>query len=329
MWRNHNILHKNLKSAIFWDTCPIFSLILPAVVHYLQSSTEKTRVTTAGQIRGAFCVSLLGSVLALGGCAMLPASGPAPLKVFLTPPDLRTIPYSVVQVTPNITSILANAVPRLTAFADQQKPTDLRFGVGDVVGVTIFEASSGGLFIPLEAGVRPGNFVTFPNQAVKSNGNITIPYAGAIRANGRTSLEVETAIVDALKNRAIEPQVIVTLVEQKTSLISLLGDVGKPGRIPASATSERILDVISRAGGPAGPGPEEWVLLERNGKRALAPFAALIDEPINNVFIHPNDTIYLFRQPQTFLTFGALGTQQQIPFGAWRLRKQWASTFQS
>ena len=319
MWRNHNILHKNLKSAIFWDTCPIFSLILPAVVHYLQSSTEKTRVTTAGQIRGAFCVSLLGSVLALGGCAMLPTSGPAPLKVFLTPPDLRTIPYSVVQVTPNITSILANAVPRLTAFADQQKPTDLRFGVGDVVGVTIFEASSGGLFIPLEAGVRPGNFVTFPNQAVKSNGNITIPYAGAIRANGRTALEVETAIVDALKNRAIEPQVIVTLVEQRTSLISLLGDVGKPGRIPASATSERILDVISRAGGPAGPGPEEWVLLERNGKRALAPFAALIDEPINNVFIHPNDTIYLFRQPQTFLTFGALGTQQQIPFGAWRL----------
>ena len=29
--------------------------------------------------------------------------------------------------------------------------------------------------------------------------------------------------------------------------------------------------------------------------------------------------IYLYREPQTFLTFGALGTQQQIPFGAWRL----------
>src|SRR5215471_4649246 len=256
---------------------------------------------------------------AIGGCTMLPADGPAPLKVLLTPPDLRTVPYSVVPLTPNIMAILENAVPRLTAFADQQKPTDLRFGIGDVVGVTLFEASSGGLFIPQEAGVRPGNFVAFPNQAVKSNGNITIPYAGQIRANGRTALEVENAIVDALKNRAIEPQVIVTLVDQKTSLISVLGDVGHPGRLPASATSERILDVISRAGGPAGPGPDEWVLLDRNGKRALAPFAALIDEPINNVFIHPNDTIYLFRQPQTFLTFGALGSQQQIPFGAWRL----------
>jgi len=262
---------------------------------------------------------LLSSVIAMGGCAMLPTDGPAPIKVLLTPPELRTIPYTVVQVTPNITSILENAAPRLTAFAAQQKPEDLRFGIGDIVGVTVFEANSGGLFIPLEAGVRPGNFVTFPHQAVKSNGNITIPYAGPIRANGRTALEVETAIVNALKNRAIEPQVIVSLAEQKTSLISLLGDVGHPGRIPASATSERILDVISRAGGPAGPGPDEWVLLERNGKRALAPFAALIDEPTNNVFIHPNDTIYLFRQPQTFLAFGALGTQQQIPFGAWRL----------
>jgi polysaccharide biosynthesis/export protein len=250
---------------------------------------------------------------------MLPSSGPAPLQMYLTPPDLRTIPYTVVQLTPEIVSGLGNAAPRLTAFAAQQKPEDLRFGIGDVVGVTIFEASSGGLFIPLEAGVRPGNFVSFPNQAVKSNGNITIPYAGPIRANGRTALEVETAIVDALKNRAIEPQVIVTLVDQKTSLISVLGDVGKPGRLPASATSERILDVISRAGGPAGPGPDEWVLLDRNGKRALAPFASLVDEPVNNVFIHPNDTIYLFRQPQTFLTFGALGAQQQIPFGAWRL----------
>jgi polysaccharide export outer membrane protein len=35
--------------------------------------------------------------------------------------------------------------------------------------------------------------------------------------------------------------------------------------------------------------------------------------------VHPNDTIYLYREPQTFLTFGALGTQQQLPFGAWRI----------
>jgi polysaccharide export outer membrane protein len=49
-----------------------------------------------------------------------------------------------------------------------------------VVSVTIFEAEAGGLFVPSEAGARPGNFVTLPEQIVDSNGNITVPYAGTI-----------------------------------------------------------------------------------------------------------------------------------------------------
>jgi polysaccharide export outer membrane protein len=62
-----------------------------------------------------------------------------------------------------------------------------------------------------------------------------------------------------------------------------------------------------------------WVLLERNSRRGLAPFGALIYEPDNNIYVHAGDTIYLYREPQTYLTFGALGNQQQIPFGAWRI----------
>jgi polysaccharide export outer membrane protein len=201
------------------------------------------------------------------------------------------------------------------AFGDKRRPRDIRFGIGDIVSVTIFEASSGGLFIPAEASVRPGNFVTLPSQPVDINGNITIPYAGEIRANGRTQVEVQKAIVDALKNRAIEPQVVVSLVDQRTSLITVLGDVGRPSRFPASVAPERILDAIARAGGPSGPGADMWVMLERGGRRALAPFGALVYEPANNVFVHPNDTIYLYREPQTFLAFGALGQQFQVPFG--------------
>jgi hypothetical protein len=60
-------------------------------------------------------------------------------------------------------------------------------------------------------------------------------------------------------------------------------------------------------------------MLERKGRRALAPFGALIYEPANNVYIHPEDTIYIYHEPQTYLAFGALGQQQQIPFGVWRL----------
>ena len=261
---------------------------------------------------------LLGALA--GGCALMPVSGPESWDVWAGQHDPKNLPYAFVRVTPKVANVLAKTAPRLVAeFQDRSRPRDVRFGIGDIVSVTIFEASSGGLFIPAEAGVRPGNFITIPSQAVDVNGNISIPFAGAIRARGRTQVEIQQAIVDALKDRAIEPQAVVSIVDQRTSLISLLGDVGRPSRIPAQLTPERILDAITRAGGPAGPGPDEWVMLERDGRRALSPFGALIYEPANNIYVHPNDTIYLYREPQTFLAFGALGTQQQIPFGTWRI----------
>lgn len=271
-------------------------------------------------------VSLFTSLAAAGGCTLLPVSGPATMDILNgNQTNVVSLNYAVVPLTSKVISVHAKNLPRLVAFGDRRRPRDIVFGNGDVVSVTIFEAASGGLFIPAEGSVRPGNFVTIPNQQVDIHGNISVPYAGSIRALGRTQVQVQDAIVEALKNRAIEPQVIVSLVDQKTSMITVLGE-GRSARIPATTTPERILDVISRAGMVAtggsaagGGGPETWVILERNGRRAIAPFGALVYEPSNNIYIHPNDTIYLYREAQTFLAFGAVGQQQQVPFGAWRL----------
>ena len=167
--------------------------------------------------------------------------------------------------------------------------------------------------------MRPGNFITLPNQAVDTKGNIRVPYAGRIRAKGLTPEEVEQTIVETLKNRAIEPQAVVALAEQRTSLISVLGEVNTPSRFPASATAERVLDAITRAGGPKGQGFDTWVMLERNGRRATVPFGALVYEPNNNTYVHADDTVYVYREPQTFIAFGASGQQGQFNFDAWRI----------
>ena len=267
-------------------------------------------------LRALFALPLVGSLAA--GCALMPVSGPESWDVWAGQHDKKSVPYALVRVTPKVTEVLAKARPRLTEFAEQRRPKNIRFGVGDIIGVTIFEASAGGLFIPAQAGVRPGNFVNIPNQAVDESGNISIPYAGAIRALGRTKAELQQAIVDALKDRAIEPQAIVTLTQQTTSMINVIRD-GAAQRIPAQATPERILDTIARAGGIAGAGPDMWVMLERDGRRALAPFGALINESANNVYVHAGDTIYIYREPQTFLAFGALGSHSQVPFTTWRV----------
>jgi polysaccharide export outer membrane protein len=263
--------------------------------------------------------AVLAVLATVGGCGLLPTTGPQSWDVRAGQHDPQGLPYAVVRVTPYVTSILEHVAPRLTQFAEQRRPKDITFGVGDVLSVTIFEAAAGGLFIPSEAGVRPGNFVTIPSQAVDAAGNISIPYAGNIRAKGRTAVQVQQAIVDALKSRAIEPQVVVSLVTQNTSLVTVLSDGGRSVRLPATADGEHILDTIARAGGTGGSGPDMWVMLERGGQRALAPFGSLIDQPANNVWIHANDLIYVYREPQTFLAFGALGQQTQVPFTTWRL----------
>jgi polysaccharide export outer membrane protein len=255
------------------------------------------------------------------GCSQMPTSGPASADIRagaqLEPDGL---PYALVRLTPETGAILIKNAPGIAGrFADRRPPRDIRFGVGDIVSVTIFEAAAGGLFIPVEAGVRPGNFITLPNQTVDANGNISVPYANTIHAAGRTAVQVQNSIVDALKQRAIEPQAVVSLIDQRTSMISVLGEVNTPARFPASHEGERILDAITRGGGPKGQGFDTWVMLEREGRRATVPFGALVYNPANNIYVHPRDTIYLYREPQTFVAFGASGQQGQFNFDAWRI----------
>jgi polysaccharide export outer membrane protein len=279
---------------------------------------------------------VIASGFLLGGCSVMPASGPAGTDVVAASTDVvpsagQSVPYALVRLTPEVLDVLRRYEPQFSnSFTDRRPPSAFRFGVGDVVSVTVFEASAGGLFIPAEASVRPGNFVTIPNQEVDEEGNITVPYAGTIRAKGRTQVEVQQAIVGALKNRAIEPQVVVSLVEQKTSLISVLGEVNRPARFPANKQAESVLDAITRGGGPKSQGFDTFVTLERAGRRATVPFGALVYQPSNNIYVHPGDIIYLYTEPQSFLALGATGNvlvigtvgtglQTQLKFDAWRI----------
>src|SRR5229473_1730787 len=216
-------------------------------------------------VRGIVGGLALLSILAVSaGCSILPTSGPASDAIRSGEQrDPEGLPFAVVRVTPQTIDVLSLQTRRLVnEFPDRRPPKEIRFGVGDVVSVTIFEAAAGGLFIPIEAGVRPGNFITLPNQNVDSSGNISVPYAGAVRALGRTPPQVQQQIVDAIKNRAIEPQAVVSLVDQRTSLISVLGEVNNPNRFPANYAGEHILDSITRAGGPKAQGHETWVMLQ-------------------------------------------------------------------
>ena len=274
--------------------------------------------------------AISGTIL-IAGCGLLPDAGPNALAI-KSGATWNGPPFGLIRLTPNVVNVLDEYGPRtLTAtFGDHRPPPEIKFGIGDVVSVSIFEAAAGGLFIPSEAGVRPGNFVTLPNQPIDTNGMIAVPYAGRVQAAGKTPSQVEQSIVDRIKNRAIEPQAVVALVTQNTSLITVVGEVNSTftptGRIAAQPVGEHLLDVISRAGGLRDQGQDTWVVLERHGHRAAVPFGALVYESANNIWAWPGDTIYLYKEPQTFLAFGASGQQGQLQFSAGNQSSAWRMT---
>jgi polysaccharide export outer membrane protein len=260
-------------------------------------------------------LSLLAIVVAalLPACTLLPGTGPTSDAVNgNATAGLRSttsLPYALVDVSADTIGFLSqpNLISFKGEFPDKRPKPNQVIGVGDVLDVSIFEAAPGGLFTPGQAsGARPGNFVTLPSQAVDQKGSIYVPYAGEIPSAARTIPEIQQAIVARLRNRAIEPQVVVSLNTQHSSVVSVLGDVNTPGVEPLNSVGERLLSLLARAGGPKFEAIESYVTLQRDGKRVKVLLSRVVHDPSENIFIRPNDVLFVTHEAPTFTALGAL-----------------------
>jgi len=262
----------------------------------------------------------------LPACSVLPGTGPTSDAVQgNATAGLRSttaLPYALVDVSADTIGFLSqpNLITFQGEFPDKRPKPQQVAGVGDVLNISIFEAAPGGLFTPAQAaGARPGNFVDLPPQAVDQKGSIYVPYAGEIPAAARTLPEIQQAIVARLRNRAIEPQVVVSLNQQHSSVVSVLGDVNTPGVLALNSVGERLLALIARAGGPKFEAIESYVTLQRDGKRVRVLLSRVVHDPNENIFIRPNDVIFLTHEAPTFTALGALnqnvfGNNTEISF---------------
>ena len=256
----------------------------------------------------------------LAGCTNLPVDGPAHRDIstgatasLTAERDQIVYDYALVDITKNVLSVVSSSVSlgsfsRSFGTAPRSAPS-ITVGTGDVLQLTVFESSAGGLFIPPEAGVRPGNFVTLPSQTVGISGSVTVPYAGDVRVVGRTTQQIKVDIEKKLSTRAVEPQVVVTLVEQTARAVSIVGEFGSNKF--QIRPNERILDIIARVGAAKYPGYELFVTLQRNGRSSTVYFPTLISDPRENIFVMPGDTIYAYREQQKYVAVGALGSGNQ------------------
>lgn len=259
----------------------------------------------------------------MSGCTALPRSGPddadidrnATLKV-ISKGRKAGIDYALVDVTASILPYFSSvAQTSLAGFGGGRGgPANIALGYGDVLQVSIFESQAGGLFIPSDAGSRPGNYITLPQQTIDRNGSITIPYAGRIKVAGRLKEEVEQEIEDRLASRAIEPQVVITVITSRSTQAAVLGDVNSPQRVDITAAGARILDLISAAGGLTSPNIETSVTLQRRGRIATVAYNTLLRNPFENIYVAPGDVISVEHERRTFLVMGAAGLTGRFDF---------------
>lgn len=175
----------------------------------------------------------------------------------------------------------------------QAAPVDYPLAAGDAVRVQVFQNPD----LTLET-------------RISESGTISFPLIGTIRLGGLAVGAAEKKIADALKSGGFlqNPQVTLLLTQIRGSQVSVLGQVGRPGRFPLETANTRLSDMLANAGG-ATPGGDDVVIV--TGRRAGQPFRKLVDVPslflreqsADDIVLQGGDVIYVHRAP-VFYVYG-------------------------
>jgi len=203
-------------------------------------------------------------------------------------------------------------------FGNEQIDTP-RVGPGDVLEVSILEAPPASLFgatVDVRGGSSTSHMITLPEQVVTKDGGIGVPFVGTVTAAGRSLPQIEADIVQRLKGRANDPQVLVRLMRNAASSATVVGEVASSAQVPITPRGERLLDALAAAGGVRQPVAKMTIQMTRGDKVQSLPLETIIRDPKQNVPLHPGDVVTAIFAPLSFTALGATGKNEEINFEA-------------
>jgi polysaccharide biosynthesis/export protein len=261
------------------------------------------------------------SGMLLAGCTtFFPSVGPDRHRIEGAP-TARVLPaIQVVDVTDEVTrGLLARRSRRLFSETLGNHPNQLQnIGSGDILSVTIWEASPATLFGSIELDTQgipaPARSTTLPEQPVDGEGFITVPFAGRIPAAGKTLPEISAEITRRLTGKANQPEVLVLQTRNLSSTVTVVGEVTTSTRVPLTAAHERLLDALAIAAGVRQPVSKTTIQITRGENVFSLPLETIIEDPKQNIALQPGDVVTALFQPLSFTTLGATGKNDEIPF---------------
>lgn len=258
--------------------------------------------------------------LILSACShMLSGSGPS-LEAVERSASPAAGPVRLVDVDPAVVSRLMSQ-KRQALFSQALGTTARRIdiGVGDTLEVTVWEAPPATLFGGGTTDARQPSTtrgVAMPEQTVDREGLISVPFAGRVQAAGRSPVEVAREIASRLQGKANQPEVVVRVIRQVSSNVTVVGDVANSVRVPVTAGGERLLDALAVAGGVRQPVNRTSIQITRGAQVQSLPLDVIIRDPEQNIPLQPGDVITALHQPLAFTALGATGKNDEIAFEA-------------
>jgi len=172
-----------------------------------------------------------------------------------------------------------------------QTQPDYPLSAGDAIRIQVFQNPD----LALETRISEG-------------GNITYPLIGEVKLGGLSVTAAEKKIADALKSGGFlqKPQVTLVLTQIRGNQVSVLGQVGRPGRFPLETANTRLSDMLANAGGTTPMGDDVVIV---TGVRNGQPFRKLVDLPSiflsqnlkDDIVLQGGDVLYVHRTPMFYI----------------------------
>jgi len=188
-------------------------------------------------------------------------------------------------------SAFAQTSPSASATSAPAKPEAL-LGVGDIVKITVYQNPD----------------LTVDGARISETGQINFPLIGNVGIGGLTVGAAEQKIAKGLRDGGfvLRPQVTLQIGQIRSSVISILGQVGKPGRYPIETVGAKVSEMVAVAGGVVPGGADVVTLVgTRNGR----PIKLDIDMPAIlqsgkselDLTVANGDIIYVDRAPSAYI----------------------------
>lgn len=164
---------------------------------------------------------------------------------------------------------------KTTPFA-QVADTTFRIGVGDVLHISAWH----------EEGLTQ-------TVTVRPDGKITLPLISELSVLGRTPTEVQDQLVTLYSTYLNHPQITVSVVEIKSQVVYITGEIQRPGEYPITGPTT-LLQLIARAGGLTPFAKKKQIyLLHAKGQRIAVNYRKLISgqQDIAASGLVPGDTV--------------------------------------